>query len=132
MWYCQLGELSSKAEENDIAEAIKANRLPRPVVKRVAEYWVHLKALNTSGFSKVSGSWIRTSQPDLVLFTGKCNGEEPTTLGGLRVFSAIELDHQGRVRTLIKLCCDYRGVASEWSSHCTDSEDRFFKGTRVL
>jgi hypothetical protein len=131
MQYCELGTLSSKAEENGIVNAINANRLPRTVVRRVAEYWVHLKALNTDGFSRVSGSWITTSQQNLVLFTGKRNGEEPTTLGGQRVFAAIELDPQDRVGTLIKLCCDYQGNPAEWANHCTDSEDRFLKGKRV-
>jgi len=131
MHYLVLGILSSKAEENDIVNAIRTNRIPQSVVKRVAEYWAHLKALDTDGFSKVREAWITTPQQNLVLFTGKGNGEEPTTLGGQRVFAAIELDYQGRVGTLIKLCCDYQGSLGEWTSHCTDSQDRFLRGKRV-
>jgi hypothetical protein len=131
MLYCQLGRLSSKAEERDIVDAIHAKRLAPPVVQRVAEYWTHLRALNNLGFANVSDAWITTSQQTLVIFTGKREGEEPTTIGGQRVFAAIELDQQGRVGTLIKLCFDYHGGAAEWADHCTDAEDRFQKGTRV-
>ena len=131
MRYCQLGALSSKAEEGAIVNAIRANKLSRSVVGRVGEYFVHLRALDREGLSKVRGSWIPTSHPNLVLFTGRRRGEEPTMAGGQRVFAAIELDAQDRVETLIKLSCDYLGAANQWTDNCADAEDRFLRGTRA-
>lgn len=131
MRYCVLGSVSSKTEESEIVDAIEAGALPMSVVKRVAEFLVHLRAIDTDGFAKASGAWIRTRYPNLVIFTGRRETEEPTDRGGRRVFAAIELDRQGRVGALIKLCCDYLGAPDEWANNCTDAIDRFTKGTRV-
>lgn len=131
MQYCTLGSLSSRAEETDIAGAIEAGRLPRPVVRRVAEYFAHLRGLDTEGFAKVRDAWIRTEHPSLVIFTGRREDEEPTTRGGRRVFAAIELDRRGRVGTLIKLGCDYLGAPDDWENNRADAVERFSRGTRV-
>jgi hypothetical protein len=98
---------------------------------RLAEYFVHLKALDSEGFAAVRGAWIGIGIPDLVVFTGRHDNEEPTARGGERVFAAIELDPRGRVGALIKLRCDYRGAQDEWDNNCADAIDRFSRGTRV-
>jgi hypothetical protein len=131
MRYCTLDGVSSKAEEADIAKAIRAGTLPFSVVDRLADYFANLRDLDTRGLLAVRDAWIWVGIPNLVLFTGRQQDEEPTTDGGQRVFAAIELDNQDRVGALIKLRCDYRGAQDEWDNNCADAIDRFSRGTRV-
>lgn len=131
MRYCTLGSVSSKTEEREIANAIRAGDVPRPVVTRLAEYFSHLKALDAQGFAAVRGAWIWIGVPGLAVFTGRRESEEPTTDGGRRVFAAIELNSQDRVGALIKLRCDYHGAPEAWDDNCADAIDRFARGTRV-
>ena len=131
MLYFKLGVVSSKEEEDAVVAAIEARALPRSVMKSVAEFSVNIDELDEKGFAAVRDAWILTDNPDLVVFTGKQEGEEPTTRGGPRVFAAIELDPRGRVGALVKLSWDYAGAPDEWANNLTDAIDRLRNGTRM-